>query len=560
MDFDVLDISSISSEQLENMYSDNKTRFINLKSKNLEIVGEYEDNFWKINNDELYSKANFHFELPNFLYKKKNFNSLIESLKSWCILHLEENYSLEFISRKINCVIEATEKSNGFDIEFIDAFYETYFNEEYAKNTQNTKAAILIDFIEYANFNVADEYSEVIYKTYNSSLSGKPLVRKIPPSKDILKFSLIIEDYFKSKLSLEEYLRYFPIYLWWNLTNIIPLRIKEFCLIKANALTPTRDGYLLELPRLKERYSVIVHYDNILIPDSLAYSIQEYQEKTKKFGESKTLLNYLATRYHSSKKELFSKKKRNIDSFIYGDFFAILDSFYDKVVANHYGFEILEDSKENVIRDHNKYISRKIRPNDTRHFAFLNLMLQGYHPSEIARLGGHNSIYSQYSYHSHLEYWIDSDLVNLLMSQQDSLNNISNHFFQQILFKQKIFNPFLEKDIVKIPLKIGFCTDPNQNCMVDEHYLCEHWRITQEDYENHFDELQHLIVNQESILKKLVKQLLSLQEVAITNNKDIMYSNENSKFNYRLVENANEVKHALYQLFQLKEKVKVYEK
>lgn len=553
--FDFWSTSSISTEYLENNLGEIRSRFNNLKTKELEIIGEYEDDFWKII-DNINNVANMKFDV---LLKNKDHNTLKKSLKSWCILQLEQKYSIDFIRFKINSVTAAFKISNAFDLKFLETFDKNYFDKTYAKSTLNMKAAILCDFFEYSDFRINDGYHELIFKTYYSTLTSNSLVRKIPSSQDILKFSLIVEDYFNSELSIENYFKYYPIYLWWNLTNIIPLRSREFCLIKSDPLTLTEDGYIIELPRLKNRYSRTLRYDYILIKNSLAQSILEYSRKSRRFGKSKTLINYLSTRYNSSKEELFTKKKRNQDSFLYGDFSSILDSFYENVVINKYGFNIEEYTKITIKGD-DKSMTRKIRPNDTRHFAFLNLMLQGYHPSEIARLGGHNSIYSQYVYHSHLEYWVDSDLVNLLMAQQSTLNNISNHFFQEILFKQKIYNPILKEEVVKIPLEIGFCIDPNQNCMVDEHYLCEHWRITKEDYENNFNQLNEMVSNQESILKKLVRQLLSLQEIAISNKKDIIYSSENSTFNYRLVENANEVKHALYQLFQLKEKVNGYEK
>lgn len=213
-----------------------------------------------------------------------------------------------------------------------------------------------------------------------------------------------------------------------------------------------------------------------------------------------------------------------------------------------------------VNKENNKYLSRKIRPNDTRHFAFLNLMLQGYHPSEIARLGGHKNVYSQYAYHNHLEYWADSDLTNLLITQQSKLSNMSNNFFYQIIFKNKIEKAILDKDDFQIPLRIGYCVDPNQNCMVDQHYLCVHWRITKNDYQEHFEELQTIIQEQKSNFKILINKLLDLYKSGIFEGKELLYSSENSKYNYRLVESAKEVKQALFQLSKLKDKVHLYEK
>ncbi|BCD15390.1 hypothetical protein [Bacillus cereus] len=56
----------------------------------------------------------------------------------------------------------------------------------------------------------------------------------------------------------------------------------------------------------------------------------------------------------------------------------------------------------------------QLRPNDTRHLAFMSLMMQGYSPVEIARLGGHKTIQTQVHYSSHKEYWVDSEVFKLM--------------------------------------------------------------------------------------------------------------------------------------------------
>ena len=129
-------------------------------------------------------------------------------------------------------------------------------------------------------------------------------------------------------------------------------------------------------------------------------------------------------------------------SFDSSTFLYILNDFYDEIVCNRYGFKIIEQEEVKVVEHSlslNKVINRKIRPNDTRHFAFLNLMTQGYHPVEIARFGGHVSIYSQYHYHQHLEYWVDSEVMELML--KFNLNrNIGQHtkdIFDEKEFKER---------------------------------------------------------------------------------------------------------------------------
>ena len=187
-------------------------------------------------------------------------------------------------------------------------------------------------------------------------------------------------------------------------------------------------------------------------------------------------------------------------------------------------------------------------------------MLQGYHPSEIARLGGHNSIYSQMAYHNHLEYWVDSDLIKLLANQKRHLGDLSNEFFKEIIFKNAMNTTTEVSEVVKIPLEIGYCTDPLQDCPVDEHYLCKHWRITFDDYQKHYDKLQNILVNQESVLKLCIDKLLALHKTGLIHHKNDVYDEKNSQFNYQLIESSKQLKDALYQLAKLKEGFEMYEK
>ncbi|MGM2835832.1 site-specific integrase, partial [Bacillus cereus group sp. Bce025] len=55
-----------------------------------------------------------------------------------------------------------------------------------------------------------------------------------------------------------------------------------------------------------------------------------------------------------------------------------------------------------------------LRPNDTRHIAFMSLMMQGYSPVEDARLEGHKTIQPQLHHSNHKEYWVDCDVFKLM--------------------------------------------------------------------------------------------------------------------------------------------------
>src|SRR5699024_1589232 len=111
-------------------------------------------------------------------------------------------------------------------------------------------------------------------------------------SQDILKFSLVIEDYFQPGMAEQEYFKFYPVYLWWKLTTIIPLRISEFCSIDRSGLNHREGDYFIKLPRKKQNNRRVQVHDEIYIPNSLANNIVEYVNRTNQFGDSKTLISY----------------------------------------------------------------------------------------------------------------------------------------------------------------------------------------------------------------------------------------------------------------------------
>lgn len=554
---------TLSTETLEFVGKNIEEKFNKLKlvleERNIiKINSNFADHIWRCKNLQNSANRNITFiNITKINTKNLNLYKTQHSLKAWAILQLEGNYSVEYISKKISVVTSALKESAFFHIDNLEMFKQKFFASNLSKRSKYFRAAALNEYLSFTEYPVDDEYLLFIIETHQANMSVKGTIRTIPSSKDTLKFSLIIEDYFKQDLNLKDYLKYYPIHLWWNLTNIIPIRIGEFCAIKRDCIIPINGEYFITLPRSKYHFNRELQWEKLWIPTHLAESISNYLEVSKDLGFSKTLIHYLATKYDPESNQFITRSKEEyLDSFVYYNFGYLLDDFYSEVIKDRYGFEIEEDN-EDAATFGEKYMTRRVRPNDTRHFAFLNLMLQGYDPPEIARLGGHSSIYSQYSYHQHLEYWVDSDLINLFLSKGYMLNGISNSFFQKVIFRKAIFNPDLKSYPKAHKLKIGICIDPEQNCEVDEHYLCKHWRITEDDYINNQDALNSIIETQENLLKTSLEKLLDLHKTAIFSRREITSPEENIPFKNLLNTQAQKVKQALFQLAQLQNKINV---
>ena len=62
-------------------------------------------------------------------------------------------------------------------------------------------------------------------------------------------FNDIINDYWNQDLENDTRLFYYPLYLWWQITAIIPLRPREFILTPRDCLEEKKDGSYITLRR-----------------------------------------------------------------------------------------------------------------------------------------------------------------------------------------------------------------------------------------------------------------------------------------------------------------------
>jgi len=124
--------------------------------------------------------------------------------------------------------------------------------------------------------------------------------------------------------------------------------------------------------------------------------------------------------------------KINPEVFWTHQFRSLLNTFYDEVIKGVYGYKIIDPglSAQNL-----ELSIQRIRPGDTRHFAFCSMMLQGFNPLTIMRIGGHSKIYTQRGYYNHLDTFVDDNVINLAQEINRALYDratkiqVYNHVF-----------------------------------------------------------------------------------------------------------------------------------
>lgn len=547
--FDVKDTVEQAKETLEEFKLESKESSVDFNRSHWRLYDKDRDSYCHI----------FFKESENLSgFGSDNLNS--EIVKCWISSLIQKGMAVRSIqkySRRINQIIEVSSFFNQDKIEETKEYIKV-MNNRY--KTDYTRTAI--NFIDYyQEIDSTGIYTKELWEIKSRS-DYEIGIRELPSSQDILKFSFIVEDFFNSDILELDYLKYYPIYLWWNLTTIIPIRIAEFCNIARDGIRINDGNYYIKLPRKKFNNRRVQILDEIYIPNDLANNILEYVQKTDKYGNSKTLISYKSI---PNQRDINNTPKLDIEIFNYTNMSHTLEMFYQNIIFGKYGYkhygEKIIANETSSVESVTNFINRKIRLNDTRHFAFLNLITLGYHPTEIARLGGHASIYSQYHYHQHLEYWVDSEVMELMLSfnykRNFSEENITTDFDSKGFKEEFILKP--SNTATKIPLKVGYCTDPDQLCKVDECYFCESWRIDFEDYKNHAVEIHSRIMKSEQQVEGLIENLRNLYYVGISEHKTPEYSETSTIFNKKLTENAKQLRASLFKLASLKDRVNSYE-
>ncbi|PEY63930.1 integrase [Bacillus thuringiensis] len=560
----IIEIEELSDEVFELEFS------IELSMDNLESIEKnnftevnFYDNVWKLYDGERDNMFYLRFsrvkeELRG--YSLKEVERLTVIMKCW-VASLLVKYQYSTVSANFSYVLDELIKTEGFRIVFLEDFIERILSK--GDRVKSCIATAIFNFYNYYNnFEGKEEY----LKFLSTIPSVKPRTRIIPTVRDCLKFVWVLNDFFtKSNSDDWRYLYFYPVRIWWHLTSIIPIRIGEFLLLRRNCVYTEENRYYLKLPRIKhkgQKGKQII--DELEISVSVYLMIKEYIELTEDYGYSKTLLSYRAHKGILNEPEL-SRNSNILKSSI---FYKILNDFYNKVItAPPYNFTVRsigEDSEKEIRQGRSNGIKfdfeRRLRPNDTRHIAFLSLMVQGFHPIEIARLGGHDTIYSQRHYQQHEFFLTDSGISKLIKMFSLASQPLKNSMFSTEksyntinigkLFREKfIFSPAKTLKQEWDKLEIGYCTAPIKDCKTQCFRCFEYWRIEYDEFLEKREKIEDWMKESREEVLALYKTLFNLHFKLVSNT----YKKINPNLTSELATNSKKLRDLLQSTDKFKE-------
>ena len=512
IDLKEIEISDIASDEfdIEKSISEAEMKLQDIAVQE-RAIGElrFENEIWVFEDPLKGSKVLLKFndiEESVVFNKEIDISNFISIIKCWTVQFFDNHYALT-VRDCLNNLKRVIEMTNGFHRDFTNTLYEKLYTSNKTEVHTARTIDIIFNFLDYAQIDTGIAYFNELSDLYRK-LNKEHGIRKIPSSKDVMLFAYKLNEWFLEAKKKEdsEFLTFYPLVMWFNLTTIIPMRPSEFCAIKRNALTKVGEKHYIKLPRKKQRKSTNVQIvDEFLISSELYNLIVDYIRLTEGYGHSDTLISYRAIK--TGKR----KKQTNHSVFTTSTFYYLLNRFYIDIIQGRYGLTVKEENEESESTSYD--IERKLRPNDTRHIAFISLMLQGYDQVEIARLGGHTSLTAQHSYFSHMEFWVDSEVQRLSENFESVIKNLHNdiHHPEAIsLFDRLIDKSWIEEDCGNNhyeKLSLGICSDEAMACPTFDDlysgcYFCRHWRIS----------LHELEENKELILKELSETYYGLKD------------------------------------------------
>ena len=360
---------------------------------------------WQTTNE--YDNVGFFFNVNTFQYRRY-FEPLLgidsvdftNYLKCFIVLSMEQHVlaTLQQFLRDIKRIIKETKQDVTIDVLDIKLH----------------SPSLCIDFFsslpceEDSNISLLlEQLDNVLAVSYQTNPKQQ---RKLAQFQSYFIFNDILEQYWTDGISDKDRLFYYPLYLWWQITAVLPLRPREFLLTQRNCLSEKNGKYFLTLRRnnLKGKEKSVSHKiseDYYLttyeIPDRLAQQIQTYLDLTKDSSSTK-LDTLFVTDPHYKK---WDKKTGVRNRFLtYTNLNTILRYFFNDVISDRYGYQVYHISPPTRLKD--KEIGF-IHIGDTRHISMINLIAEGASPVTAMMLAGHDNVATSSHYFSNLSQFIE---------------------------------------------------------------------------------------------------------------------------------------------------------
>lgn len=347
-----------------------EARFADYRAKGVIQAGCFADDCWELS-DEL-QRTTLNFTANEFIFRDKaekwlgcTVECYKECMKAYIAFQMGR-YALSYLRLLVK--------------DFTELAGTAYAEALSLRSDERSQIIGFLSLIPYDN-DLRDMVIESLEEQPWKMSAHNP--RQLADFKYYLRFDQAVKEYWPPAAP-EEKKYYFPVFLWWNLTSILPLRVTEFLTTPRDCLRCSDGRYILTIRRTRLKkgnrklsYALDADYEkkDYEIPESLYRETDLYLDMTK--GDELPALGTL----------LVPERDAPSGYFTYCQMRSRLRRFCKERIGN---------------KDY------PINLGDTRHLAMISLILSGGSPVICRELAGHESIDVSSNYYANLSGVVES--------------------------------------------------------------------------------------------------------------------------------------------------------
>lgn len=390
--------------------------FYGYRDKHIISECSFDDDMWYLNNETAGFRFNFRIEpdrLKSFAERlcitEKEF---MDYMKTYVICQMGEldlgslrsfiHDAGKMICSDLDDPSSVAEGCNAYNVE--------RFSEFLSIIPEADREEELADML--ALFDEAEEYAQ-------AGQTGDR--RTLASFESYFRFGEILDRFWKESTDEDEKLFFFPVWMWWHISGVLPLRPCEFVVTPRDCLSEVNGRYTLSVRRNRKkgsgktksyRISSDFEISRYVIPESLAKEIKWYIDKTKDYPEELTHTLFVTETHYSMWERRAPYTSR---FFSYINLKTCLRYFFNMIVSERYGYRVISRSESATLPDDNtiEYLCL----GDTRHLSLINAIAEGVAPYVASMLAGHDNPEMTAHYYSNVIKYFECRTYRMFKKQ-----------------------------------------------------------------------------------------------------------------------------------------------
>lgn len=382
-----------------------KRLFMSYRNTDVITSGSFDDDVWGVTDEY----ANYNL---NFVIKPDAFDS------SGCFLQMEleefKTYLKTYIMcqmgslsiRTLQAIILEIKRTIVQPVDSLENFSEGC-NLEFMHRVSEFFSTLPPTGREDRLTQYLDKLDMISDNLYSQTSSGQ---RTLAAFESYFRFGEILERFWVESDDISEKLFYFPVWMWWHVSGVLPMRPRCLVLTPRNCLSTSNGVTFLTVRKnaikgsnKTKAYKIEGDYKRYKyqIPESLAAEIRWYQENTKDLYATALQTLFIPDPHYAKWGRCRPYTSRY---FTYVNLTTCLRYFFEQIVQDRYGYHIIHDRNTKFLNDNEIHY---LHLGDTRHLALINLIAEGATPMVAMMLAGHDNPNMSSHYYSNIATLIE---------------------------------------------------------------------------------------------------------------------------------------------------------